>query len=69
MNTQKTPRFSARKKNKDHMILLLSMDSFQKEVAEFRDHVGIKHGGNKGAEQEKWLSSIAPQMKANGAFS
>lgn len=46
------------------MMLLLSMDSFQKEVAEFRDHVGIKLGGNKGAEQEKWLSSIAPQINA-----
>lgn len=56
------PRFSARKKNRDHMMLLLSMDTFQKEVAEFRDYIGIKPKGNKSDEQEKWLASIAWQI-------
>ena len=43
-------------------MLLLSMDTFQKEVEEFRDYIGIKPGGNKNAEQEKWLTSIAWQI-------
>lgn len=47
------PRFSARKKNKDLMKLLLSTDSFQKEVKEFRTKFEIDEGGNR-AKGKQW---------------
>ncbi|OGZ05528.1 MAG: hypothetical protein A2845_05985 [Candidatus Lloydbacteria bacterium RIFCSPHIGHO2_01_FULL_49_22] len=63
MNTHKTPRFSARKKNKDHMTLLLSSEAFQADVKLLRERFNIHKGGNtQDGAQLAWLSLNAPQM-------
>jgi hypothetical protein len=63
MNNQTLPRFSARKKNKDLMRLLLSTESFQKEVKEFRTKFEIAEDGNRAqGEQERWTAHIIPRM-------
>lgn len=62
MNTQTSPRFSARKKNKDLMSLLLSTDSFKKEVKAFRAKFNISENGNKAdGAQEKWVVHMLPR--------
>ncbi len=57
------PRFSARKKNKDLMALLLSTESFQKEVKEFRIKFNIVKDGNSAkGEQERWVAQMIPRV-------
>lgn len=58
------PRFSARKKNKDHMTLLHSMDSFQTRVAALRSEFGIESGGNtKPGQQARWVETIGSRVE------
>lgn len=63
MNTQQKPRFSAQKKNADHMALLLSSPRFEVDVKVIRDEFGICEGGNtRNGDQERWLSTLEPRV-------
>ncbi len=64
MNTSKTPRFSARKKNLDHMFLLETMIPFKAEVEALRDKFGImENGRNIPGSHAKWMDHVAPRIQ------
>lgn len=77
MNTHKMPRFSARKKNRDNMLLLVSDPAFKKLVADIRHSFEIPPEGFKtDSTYDRWLSKNAeiyekltdPEKRSGSAF-